>query len=707
MGIGDGNLFDRSTTGVPTVVGADSTFVLETVNAAAPVDAGPRLTLELVGVEPGSDQTQAAVESLAATLALREEVASVATPYGFDVGRAFNPRLAPAPSGGPTPLIGVDGDRLLITVDYAPMDDDEALTAHDAAFEEAERALGSLGEVRRYSDPLLFDTFTHQLERDLILGEAIALPVALLVMVLVFGGFLAASAPIAGAAASIAGGFAVLFGATYVLDVEQSAINVVTVLGIGLSIDYGLLIVSRYREELARLDGTPTSSDLTRALETTLATAGRTVLFSALTVAISVAGMVVFTAEIIRSIGVASLGVVVMALLTALTLVPALLALYGRRLAVPSPLHKVPVLGWLLTRTADVSTEAGGFSWLASRVQRAPWVVLAACVAILAVLAAPIVNLSVRNSDVELLPESNELRLFLDDFADEYPALAEPDITVLAAATPAELRDWMAEVVSRDDVARTSTPVELGEYARAGIFTTYEDQGSAGATDLLRDLRALDAPFEIYLGGPAAIQVDFVDSLMSGAPIAVGLVVIATFVLLFLMTGSLLVPVKTLVINAASLTATVGVVTWIFADGHLEGLLGFASTGGIETYVLVMIIAFGFGLSMDYEVFLIARIKELVDRGVPNDAAVRLGLQRSGRIITSAALIVILVFLGFAFGQILVIKEVGIGLAFAVALDATLVRMVLVPATMTLLGDWNWWAPAPLRRLHARVSITH
>jgi RND superfamily putative drug exporter len=198
-----------------------------------------------------------------------------------------------------------------------------------------------------------------------------------------------------------------------------------------------------------------------------------------------------------------------------------------------------------------------------------------------------------------------------------------------------------------------------------------------------------------------------VDSLGDGAPWALGLVVLATFVLLFLMTGSLLVPVKTLIINGLSLGATLGIVSWIFTDGHLQGPLQFTSTGGIETYVLVMIIAFGFGLSMDYEVFLLARIKEHIDAGETNDEAVRRGLQRSGRIITSAAAVIVLVFVGFASGQLLVIKEVGIGLAVAVFLDATLVRMLLVPATMTLLGNWNWWAPAPLRRLYARVKIEH
>lgn len=707
VGVGDGNLFDRTASGVPTVDGADSTFVLEKRQELAPTDVGPTLTIELTGVDPAAAPLREAVSSFAATIATRAGVVSVAHPYAFVPGPAFNPASAPASTGGDNPLIGADGHSLLINVAYTPFAADGAAVAeHEQVIVVAERALSTIGgvatPVRHFSNPLLFAEFNHQIERDLIVGEAIAIPVALFVMILVFGGFLAASAPTIGALASISGGLAVLFGFSHILDLDQSSINVVTVLGIGLSIDYGLLMVSRYREELARRGKNRMS-----ALEATLSTAGRTVFFSALTVAISVGGMLLFSADIIRGIGSAALGVVVMALMTALTLVPAVMYQYGHRLAALSVLGRVPGLRVILGRTADVSSEEGFFSRLAASTQRRPWIVIVAVTGVLAVFATPLAHLSVRNSEVELLPASNEYRQFLNGFDQRYPALAEPQIDVLADASPAELEAWLTGVVTLDGVSHVGESTNLGGFASAGVFTEHADQASDQATSLLHDIRAVEADFPIYVGGQAAIQVDFVEALQDGAVWAAGLVVLATFVLLFLMTGSLLVPVKTLVINGASLSATLGVVQWIFGDGHLERLLGFTSTGGVETYVLVMIVAFGFGLAMDYEVFLLARIKELVDRGVPNDRAVRLGLQRSGRIITSAALIIILVFAGFAFGQILVIKQVGIGLAFAVLLDATLVRMLLVPATMTLLGDWNWWAPAPLRRLYDRRGIAH
>lgn len=705
-GVGGGNLFDRTETGVPTVKGADSTVVHEHAGATADDDAGPRLSFLIHDVDPASSTVRDEVAAVAAVLAQRPYVTSVTSPFGLVPGAAAS--TTPRATGdGPPPeaLLGNDGRSLLILVSYAPLD--RAVAEHGAAAREFREFYEGPGDVLVYSNPRLYNDFTQQIQQDLVTGEAVALPVALLVMVLVFGGFLAASAPLVGAFASIAGGLAVLFGFSYPIDLDESAINVVTVLGVGLSIDYGLLIVSRYREELGQRQAEHEDARAA-ALVTTLQTAGRTVFFSAITVAMSVGGMLVFSAELIRGIGGAALGVVVMAVAAALTLVPAVLLLYGARVARPSVLSRVPGLRSLLRRTADVQSEHGFFERLARLVQRRPWLVVGTVSALLLVLAAPLGGLAVRNSQAELLPASNESRRFIEAFDAHFPALADPQIQVMADVSPQELDAWLTKVTSEPGVTRV-TAAEGGDdgFAHAGIVTAYPDQASDQATALVRHLRNLDAPFRVYLGGQAAIQIDFVDSLSQGAPWAIGLVVAATFTLLFLMTGSLLVPLKTLVINALSLAASVGVATWIFADGHLEGLLGFTSTGGIETYVLVLIVAFGFGLAMDYEVFLLARIKEHVDAGASNDEAVRLGLQRSGRIITSAAAVIIIVFVGFATGQLLVIKEVGIGLAVAVFLDATLVRMLLAPATMTLLGDWNWWAPRPLKRLHERVNLSH
>ena len=222
----------------------------------------------------------------------------------------------------------------------------------------------------------------------------------------------------------------------------------------------------------------------------------------------------------------------------------------------------------------------------------------------------------------------------------------------------------------------------------------------------MRDIREIETPYESWVGGATALQLDFNDSLRSHALAVAGLVIAATFVLLFLMTGSLVVPLKALIVNTLSLAASLGVLVWGFQDGHLGGLLGFEATGGIESVILTLVVAFGFGLAMDYEVFLLARIKEHWDATHDNDESVVRGLQQSGRIITSAAVTIIAVFGGFVAGELVMIKEIGVALAVAVLIDATLVRMLLVPATMTLLGRWNWWAPGPLRRLHERIGIT-
>jgi len=250
-------------------------------------------------------------------------------------------------------------------------------------------------------------------------------------------------------------------------------------------------------------------------------------------------------------------------------------------------------------------------------------------------------------------------------------------------------------------------PSPVGSYVVIGVRPDTDDPGDAVARGVVQDVRDLDAPFPTWVTGQAASQIDFNAAVAERAPWAIAIVALTTLVLLFLMTGSIVVPVKALLTNAISLAASLGVLVWVFQDGHLSGLLNFTPTGGIETYVIALVIAFAFGLAMDYEVFLLSRIKELVDAGRPNDEAVRLGLQRSGRIITSAALIVIVVFAGFVAGQLLVIKEVGFSLAVAVLIDATLVRLLLVPATMTLLGRANWWAPPVLRRLYDRIAVTH
>jgi RND superfamily putative drug exporter len=313
--------------------------------------------------------------------------------------------------------------------------------------------------------------------------------------------------------------------------------------------------------------------------------------------------------------------------------------------------------------------------------------------------------MQLRTDGIELLPESSAQRQFFTDLREQFPAASSPDVTVVADASPEQVAAYAREVATLDGVESVDPPRPQGDLTVLGVRREGDDPLSQQARDVVTELRADRPDFRTWVTGQAAGLVDFAGDLRDRAPLAIGAVVLATFLLLFAMTGSLLVPLKALAMNVVSLGASLGVLVWIFQDGHLEDLLGFTATGGIEAFVPALALAFGFGLAMDYEVFLLSRIVEQRRLGMPNDIAVERGLQRSGRIITSAALIIVIVFGGFVAGKLLVIKEVGVALAVAVAIDATLVRMLLVPATMTLLGEWNWWAPGPLRRLHERVGV--
>ncbi len=711
-GVGGESIFDRLTTGAPGVPGSESDAGEEILAEAS--TAGPSLTLAVRGVDPRSTDLSRPLGALRADLADVPGVASVIDPFVVPEGPE---------SPAAAPLVAADGDGFLVVVE---LEDELGAGASDRALDAVARLLRAApaelstaglqvtGQVGGTS--LIVEEITSQVEEDLRVGETVSLPVALVVMVLVFGGFLAAGMPLAGALASIAVGLGGVYGLSYVLDLDASVVNVVTVLGLGLSIDYGLLIVSRFREELRALVDSDDGAAVRRrrgdgavaeALGTTMRTAGRTVAFSALTVAISVSGLVVFEPDILRGFGTAGALVVVVALATALTLVPAVLRLAGRRLLKPGLIGRVPGVRALLRRTGDVASAEGLFSGLAGRVQRHPWLVLLGSLGVLALLAAPAAGLHLRNSTIELLPDGSDQRAYVEEIATQYPGSAAASVRVVAQASVEDVARWSREVAALPGVASVDPPAPVGSYVYLGVRPESEDPGGRQASDVVAEVRDLESPFPVWVTGQAANQIDFVGALTDRVWWAVGIVATATLALLFLMTGSVLVPIKALLTNVVSLSATVGVLVWGFQDGHLEGLLGFRSTGGIETYVLALVLAFGFGLAMDYEVFLLSRIKEQHDAGLDNDAAVRLGLQRSGRIITSAAAIVIVVFLGFILGKLLVIKEVGFSLAVAVLIDATLVRMLLVPATMTLLGRANWWAPRPLRRLHDRLGLVH
>ncbi|GGD22555.1 MMPL family transporter [Nocardioides daphniae] len=546
---------------------------------------------------------------------------------------------------------------------------------------------------------LLVDDIVQQIKDDLKVGEGIAIPLSLLLMVVVFGGFVAAGMPIVGAIASISGALAMLLGFSHVMTLDATVVNIVTVMGLALCIDYGLLLVSRFREELARVAPGVASSELTRtqveeAVGGAVATAGRTVLFSAVIVGISLSGLMLFEAPVMRAIGAAGVCVVAVALLVALTLVPALCSLGARRLG--------------NRRGAEAAPDEGVFSQLARLTQRRPALTTLASVAVLLALALPALDLRLNASGVEMLPAKAEQRTFFEGLERDFPLFAPPTVTVVAEADEDEARRWADELAENELVTQVHPPRALGEGTGLVVVDLFTEGGSMGddARTVAAELRQADPGFPTWTGGQAASLADFTDSVKERAPWAVAWIAGATFLLLFLLTGSVVIPVKALLLNVVSLGASIGVLVWVFQYGNLEGLLRFDSVGGIESVIPLLVLAFGFGLSMDYEVFLLARIIELHEQGFDDDTAVRLGLQRSGRIITSAALIMVIVFAGFAVGQMLVIKQTGVALAVAVFIDATLVRMVIVPATMTMLGRWNWWAPRWMKRIHARFGVS-
>jgi RND superfamily putative drug exporter len=588
-------------------------------------------------------------------------------------------------------LGSTDGRAALVVVDLE-RDLPEAVEETTlAAVEERLRAVAADlppgGEVLVGGSTVVQRELQEQSEADLRRGELVALPIVLVVMVVVFGGVVAAGLPLLAALGAVAGGLATLYAASYVIDLDPGVPSVTTVLGLGLCVDYGLLLLSRYREE--RGAGRAPED----AVVATMRTAGRTITFSALTVAVSLSGLFLFELAVFQGLAVAGAAAVAFALLAALTLVPALIGLLQRRLRTP---------------TRPLPTD-GRFAALARATQRRPWLVVTGVGGLLLLLGSPFLHVEFQNGSTELLPASSESRRAAEAVAERFPGRGAEPVLVLGDAGVGALSAY-ADRLRTDPgvaglVAAVGEPEERRDgYALLSIVPRGDSQGEQ-ARALVDVLRADRPPGTSWVTGDAAALVDFQESILSTLPEAAAWLAGATLVLLFLMTGSVLVPLKALVMNVVSLGATFGALVWIFQDGHLSGLLNFTPVDGLETWVPVVCFAFAFGLSMDYEVFLLARVKELYDAGLPNDRAVEVGLQRSGRIITSAALVLLVVCLGFATGELLSIKQLGVALAVAVAVDATLVRCLLVPATMTLLGDRNWWAPAPLRRLHARLGL--
>lgn len=615
-----------------------------------------------------------------------------------------------------------DGYAVIVTRDAGLTGEQTKVSRQelDTATEEYRAALQAEfpgSQIDEMSQDHVESAIMDLVQNDLVKGETLSLPVAALIMIIVFGGALAAGMPLVGAISSIAAGMGALWILTFATTVDSFILNVVSIIGVALSIDYGLLVVSRYREESKRLKaevddpllpqrrGNLKQRVVVPAVETTVETAGRTVTFSAITIAASLIGLLMVRVHMLQMIAWGGIIVALLAVLAAITLIPALLTLAGTKLLKPSPVTRIPGIGRLVNAIGDTSNDHGIFYRIARWVQKRPWMVMVGVATVLILMALPVRGLEMRNHFADYIPEGTGLRTAFDTVQEEYPKLATPSATAIVDASEdsPETLKFVEDVSALPNVASVEVAPLASDEALTEVSVRVDvpDQAGAEVTQVVTDMRALDVGADVWVGGSAATQADFTSALVHDAPWALLVVVIAVMVLLFLMTGSLLVPIRALIINTLSLMAALGITTAIFGNGWF----GVQQTPGLETFIVAVMIAFGFGLAMDYEVFLLARIKEYWDAGDDNNTAVAKGLQRSGRIITSAAAIIVAVFIGFAMGEMVAIKQIGIALAVMVVTDATLTRLFLVPATMTVLGKWNWWAPKPLKKLAEKVGM--
>jgi putative drug exporter of the RND superfamily len=564
----------------------------------------------------------------------------------------------------------------------------------------------------------VFHEVGETIESDLVRAELIALPITLLLLLLVFRSAVAAVLPLVVGALSVVTTFAALRVINGFTEVSIFSLNLTTAMGLGLAIDYSLFVISRYREELAR------GREPHEAVVRTVRTAGRTVLFSALTVAVSLSALLVFPIAFLRSFAYAGIAVATLAGIWSVVVLPAALAVIGTRIDALA-LRRRPAVA------SGAAEENGTWHRIATLVMRRPLPIATVAIVVLVALGTPFLRLELGLPDDRVLPPSSPARAVTDVVREEFRAGEAGALSVVAADTGdpagrrAEIDRYATELSTLPGVARVDA--YTGVYADGGQLVpetsfTVERFGRATATylsavpsvepmspageRLAKDVRAADAPFEVAVTGTSATLVDAKAALVERLPLAALIVGVVTFVLLFLMFGSVVIPAKAIVLNILSLSATFGAMVWVFQDGNLAGFLDFTATGSIAATMPILMFCIAFGLSMDYEVFLLSRIKEEHDRTGDNVRSVALGLERTGRIVTAAAVLISVVFLAFATSGVSFIKMFGIGLALAVLMDAFVIRSTLVPAFMRLAGEVNWWAPAPLRRLHDRIGLS-
>jgi uncharacterized membrane protein YdfJ with MMPL/SSD domain len=586
-------------------------------------------------------------------------------------------------------FVSNDGNSTYLAVQLEATDDDGIQETGEALVAE----LGDENGVLAGGVAVAQQQINENVESDLQRAEMLAFPILFLLSFLFFRSLVAAALPLLIGGLAIVSTFLLLTVASELGSISIFALNLVTGLGLGLAIDYSLFVVSRYREEIAR-----TGAGM-EALRQTMATAGRTVAYSSITVAGALAALAVFPQRFLYSMGIGGALVALAAAAISLTVLPAVLALLGERVNSLSP-------KFLQRRAeADSRPASAGFWYRLSRtITRIPGRIALASATFLIVLGIPFFSINFTSVDAQVLPEDASARMVDDELRSEFPPFRDSPVQIYAEGSAASVKAMAEDARRLDGVAEVLPPQQLDGDAWAIEVVSENPPLDDTSQDLVADLRGIDET--ALVTGFTANFVDLQESLVEHLPLVLAIVGLVTFVVLFLMTGSVILPLKQLLMNLLGLSAVFGILVLIFQDGRLEGLLGYTSQGGLESTQPLLLFAVAFGLSTDYGVFLLSRIKEARDSGASDSEAVAIGLERTGRIVTAAALLFCIAIGSFVTSEIIFIKQVGLGTAIAVLIDATIIRALLVPSLMELLGKWNWWAPAPLRRLHGRIGLS-
>jgi RND superfamily putative drug exporter len=538
--------------------------------------------------------------------------------------------------------------------------------------------------IRVSGGAVFANAINGRIQDDLKLSEAISIPITFILLVLVFGALVASAMPLIIGVTAILGTFFGLYLLTLITDVSIFALNLTTGLGLGLGIDYALLIVNRFREELRR------GISREDAIVNTMRSAGKTVFYSGLTVVLTLISLTFFPMNFLKSMGYAGAIVVSLAVVGALIPLPALLMMLGEK-----------VNKGVVRKSGLNPKEDGGWARLSRFVMRRPVPVVAFSLLFLALMIAPLTNVKFSQVDIRVLPASDPAYQAASFIQEKFPGEESNPIEIVFPAGGSNLEavnSYAASLSQISEIVRVSSPEVKGAAVRLVAIHSMAPR-TLEAETLIREIRDIDSTLEVLVGGVAADYTDTQEGIAETLPWVLIWVTIAVLILLFLFTGSVLLPIKAILLNYISLAATMGILTWVFIDGNLNFLTGdFINTGALDTSTVVLVAIVAFGLSMDYEVFLLSRIKEEHDAGRSNEDSVALGLQKSARIITAAAMILAVVFAAFIISGVTSIKSMGFGIAFAILLDATLIRAFLVPGLMRLFGDWNWWAPKSLQR---------